>query len=261
MKGIATLGALVELQKAHWLGACHRFAGTSVGAILAALLATDTNLEQVFRDHILNFKYCPSYDLGSLDKHFGLDTGVGLEKWIDALLGEPTTFAEIQAKYNNTLLICASNLNTRQPVIFGPDTHPDMDVALALRLSCSIPLYFTAKTYDKELYVDGAVTENFPIAAASAQGTYTVLGIRLKSTAKPQSFKWTLESFLGALVECSVMDPAATQPPHTLVLDVDAGPGTSPINFRMSPEAMKRMYDTGKTQARAFIHLVSKKNV
>lgn len=260
MKGIASLGALVELQRAGWLQGARTFAGTSVGAVLAMLLAVKADLGAVYTDDVLGFEYASAYDLAGLDKTFGLDTGQGLETWIDRLLGgRRLTFADVRALYGATLLVCASNLNTRDAVVFGPDTHPDMDVALALRMSCSIPLYFAATTFEGHLYVDGAVTDNFPVGPAG-QGGKRVLGLRLKSRPKPAGTQWSLDSFLGAMVECAVTTPV---PPcvDAVILDLDAGSSTQPVNFRMSRGHMQHIYDTGRAQARDFMTSYRKKSV
>lgn len=260
MKGIATLGALVELREAGWLGRVRTFSGTSVGAVLAALLAIDADLEATFAKHVLDFEYTSSYDLAGLDKTFGLDTGEGLAAWIDRVLGgRQLTFRDVRTLYGATLLVCASNLNTRDAVTFGPDSHPDMDVALALRMSCSIPLYFAAVTHRGELYVDGAITDNMPICQAGAGGK-RVLGIRLKSRPRPTGATWTLDGFLGAIVECAVHSPVPACV-DAVILDVDAGSGSQPVNFKMPRRHMQRIYDAGRVQARDFMVTFRKKSV
>ena len=260
MKGIATLGALTEFQKAGWLHGVRRFAGTSVGAVLATMLALDADMNAMFENHVLNFTYDSSYDIAGLDKTFGLDTGEGLQKWIDGLLGEAKTitFQEVFQHHGSTLLICASNLNTKKAVIFGPETHPQMRVAEALRMSCGIPLYFAATTYKGELYVDGALTNNFPVEAASANGHHRVLGIRLLGKPKASNTHWTLERFIGALVECAVIRPLP-EDVEAVILDLDAGSGTQPMNFRLPPEKTRQVFLAGKTQATTFIQTYTKK--
>jgi predicted acylesterase/phospholipase RssA len=261
MKGIATIGALLELQEAGWLQGVTRFAGTSVGAVLATMLAIDANLSTVFQKHVLDFTYETSYDISGLDKTFGLDTGEGLEKWIHALLGDASkiTFTDVLETYGSTLLICASNLNTKKAMVFGPETHPDMLVAQALRMSCSIPLYFAATTYKGELYVDGALTDNFPIGPASGNGHHRVLGIRLANKPKPPDTKWTLESFIERLADSATTRPIPKEV-DAVILEIDPGPGTQPMNFRMSPDRARRVLHSGKTQAKAFIYAHLKKD-
>lgn len=257
MRGVAMLGALAELQRAGWLHGVRRFAGTSVGAVLATVLAIDADVERVFQRHVQNFRYAASIDVGSLDKTFGLDTGDGLRAWIDVVLREPITFAEVKVKHGSTLLVCASNLNTRRSVVFGPDTHPDMDVARALRMSCSVPLYFAATTYENELYVDGAITDNFPVDVAAREGG-RVLGVRIRAQATQPGASWTLERFMGAIVESVTVREVCQK--DAVVLELEVGPNTQPLNFRMPPQEIRAMYELGKTQGAQFIVSYAKKH-
>lgn len=259
MRGIAMLGALAELQQAGWLTGIRRFAGTSVGAVLAAVLATHKNLDFIFERHVKTFKYPAAFDLSALDKSFGLDTGDGLRAWIDTVLREPITFQEVQEKYGSTLLVCATNLNTRASVVFGPETHPTMDVATALRMSCSVPLYFAAKTYEKELYVDGALTDNFPVEIAAGPDNCRVLGVRVKTTAKPAGTPWTLDTYLGALVE-SVITQRVPGCIDTAILDLELGSNTQPLNFKMSSPDISALYTEGRAQGKQFLVSYSKKH-
>lgn len=261
MRGVAMVGALAELQKAGWLRGIRRFAGTSVGAVLAALAAIDADFEEVFQRHVLDFKFASSVDLGGLQQEFGLDTGEGLKQWIDLVLKEPLSFEELREKHGSTLLVCATNLNKRSSVIFGPDTHPTMDVAEALRLSCSVPLYFAAKRYkDGCLYVDGAITNNFPVEAAARQcGTSRVLGIRVRAMEKPPGSPWNLDGFLGALVE-SAMATEVSQCVDAAILDLELGTSTQPLNFKMPSKELQRLFEEGKRQGKRFVVSYTKKH-
>ena len=262
MKGIATIGALVEFKEAGWLRGVTCFAGTSVGAALATMLAINADLQKVYTDHVLNFTYDSTYDLTGLDKTFGIDTGEGLQEWINRLLGEQhvnMTFRDVLETYGSMLLICATNLNTKQPVTFGPETHPHMKVAQALRMSCSIPLYFAATSYEGELYVDGAITDNFPLGpAAEGGGCRRLLGIRITGQPKPPHTPWTLDTFVSGLVDCAVRRPFP-QDVEAVVIDIDAGTGTQPMDFRMPPAHVRHTFQSGQQQAREFMYMRAKK--
>ena len=258
MRGVAMLGALVELQRAGWFVGVERFAGTSVGAVLAALLAIRMDdLENIFKRHVVGYTYNARIDLGSLDRSFGLDTGEGLQQWIDVILREPLTFQDVKTQYGSTLLVCATNLNTKRAVVFGPETHPDMDVGTALRMSCSVPLYFAAKTWRGELYVDGALSDNFPVEAAAGNGC-RVLGVRCKTCPKEADAAWTLDSFLGALVEVAT----TRETPNgvdAVVLELEVGSGTQPLNFKMGSKELMVLYESGRTQGKGFVTSYTKK--
>ena len=265
MKGVAMMGALAEFQDAGWLDGVDTFAGTSIGAVLATMLATGKTLDRVFDAHVHAFKYKPSFDIGGLDKVFGLDTGDGLRTWIDAVMDRPLTFQQVRDLHGATLLVCATNMNALTPVYFGPDTHPDLDVGAALRMSCGIPLYFAATTYKHELYVDGALTDNFPITAAARAGAQSVLGVRITPTRKPPKTTWSLEGFVGAILECAtaptVLSSSSSSSPKALIAGVDAGATTQPMNFKMAPQATRALFLSGREQGQAFIALQAKKRM
>jgi len=67
------------------------------------------------------------------------------------------------------LYITGTDVSNRVPRIFSFETTPDMEVALAVRISMSIPLYFETIEYqypgtnEPQLYVDGGIMWNYPV--------------------------------------------------------------------------------------------------
>ena len=85
--------------------------------------------------------------------------------------GGAVTFAEHKAVFGVDLVVLGSNLTTGKTVAFGPTTTPDFDVALAVRVSMSLPFIFKpvrVSGVNKDvdgLYVDGGVWNNTPADA------------------------------------------------------------------------------------------------
>jgi NTE family protein len=67
------------------------------------------------------------------------------------------------------LYVTGTDISNRRSRIFSLQTTPDLEVALAVRMSMSIPLFFEAVPYrypgteDEQLYVDGGIMWNYPI--------------------------------------------------------------------------------------------------
>lgn len=67
------------------------------------------------------------------------------------------------------LYITGTDLTNRLPRLFSLETTPDMEVALAVRISMSIPLFFEAVQYqypgtdEEQCYVDGGLMWNYPV--------------------------------------------------------------------------------------------------
>lgn len=143
--------------------------GTSVGAIIAALLAVgyttselleilqDMDFDKLIRD--TNMPYV------NLIKEYGMYRASSLEKEIERLIAAKThvhncTFS--QTKIN--LSIVTTNLNMQCPRIFSRDTDPDMIISKAVRMSISYPVLITPVLYHGELYGDGGEVMNFPFS-------------------------------------------------------------------------------------------------
>lgn len=260
MKGVASLGAVVALKKAGALRHVTTVVGTSAGALVAAALATDRASSRLV-DDLAASQYRADLDLGRLLGTFGLDSGKQLESWIEVLLGggDPT-FGDVWERHGVRLVVCATNVTRRRPEYFSVDTTPGMRVALALRMSCAIPLYFSAVTHEGCVYVDGAVSDNFPVAwAASRAGSGGVLGIAFEPRASdPRN---SFEDFVGALLECSTRRNYDALPVggkggggarRTAVIMLDTG-ARSAFELTMSAKDMKKLYLAGARQTRAWV--------
>lgn len=104
-------------------------------------------------------------------------------QWLRAIIAErfdvvkdPYTFADFANAESHKdhqpfldLYITGTDVTNRTPRLFSLETTPDMEVALAVRISMSIPLYFEAIQYQypgtdgPQFYVDGGIMWNYPV--------------------------------------------------------------------------------------------------
>lgn len=242
MRGYVMLGALKKLEMENQLEKVHTFVGTSIGAIVGAALAVNRSVDASY-EIMATFKYSPSFDFGGLTHHYGLDTGKSLETLIASVLGSKYTFEDIRRIHGNRLIVCATNVSARRPEYFGPDTHPNMDVALALRMSCAVPLYFTGVKYNDNVFVDGCISDNFPCHYATRlPSTHHMLGITFK--ANPSEIT-SFDAFLGSLFECNQRHMNYPQA-HSL-LELSAMVST--IDFSMPLSKRNELFGDGFCQA------------
>ncbi len=121
-------------------------------------------------------------------KEFGIYKGDAFEKWLKKMVEHKTgnpllSFAELHELHlkNNLykdLYCTGTNLSRQQLEIFSHTTTPAMPIALAVRISGGIPLYFEPIALDDQLqkikktdtasfvnyYVDGGMLCNYPIS-------------------------------------------------------------------------------------------------
>jgi len=190
VKGIGLVGAVSEIEKAGY--EFENLAGTSAGAIVAALLAvgySSAELKKVLEQlNYNNFK-----DEGLLDKlgffgksmsigfEYGIYEGEFFENWLEGLLVAKgkTTFGDIptdhkEEKYKYKFQAIAADINDRRLIILPNDLKlfgikPDeFSISRAVRMSMSIPFFFEpVELRDtggrKHFIVDGGLLSNYPI--------------------------------------------------------------------------------------------------
>ena len=168
IKGIAHLGVLKAMNEYNILNNIDEIVGISVGAFIAVALVSGMNVADMI-DLLMLFDISkivnPQFE--HLEK-YGLDDGRNIIIFMKKILstvniGPDITFKQLYNLTKKKLIIVATCLNTQSTESFAYDTHPDMSVLLAMRMSISIPIYFTPVTYNNKLYVDGACTDSFPI--------------------------------------------------------------------------------------------------
>ncbi|HML37938.1 MAG TPA: patatin-like phospholipase family protein [Bacillota bacterium] len=201
VRGISFVGAVSCLEDRGY--EFHRLAGTSAGAVMAALLAVGytgkelSMLEDKNFSRLLDKTALQSVPLlgipMSLLAEKGLYRGDQIEEWMGELLAAKgkTKFRDVILEGKSRLKIIASDITQRKIVIL-PDDLPqygldpmDFEIARAVRMSTAIPLFYkpVILKYKKcESYiVDGGILSNFPVWIFDSEGIprWPTFGFRL----------------------------------------------------------------------------------
>jgi NTE family protein len=175
--GNAYIGAIEQLETQGIMKNVKNYAGSSVGALFATLMACGATVK-FLQDEFNTIDFASlkdsswgiSRDLWRLYTKYGYYKGDKLlklcEKYVRELTGSAQcTFLELYQKQGTYLIITGTNLNTQSTVFFSYKTYPDMPIVFALRLSCSYPYFFKAVEFEGDVYVDGGLLMNLPIRA------------------------------------------------------------------------------------------------
>lgn len=176
-RGLAYQSAIKKAQKNFGLDLkkVKGYAGTSVGAISALMIALEHDMDKLGED-ITN---CPGeafkdYSLSSIWRfltHFGFCKGKVLEDWLKDFIKQKTqledpTFAELYAKTGVVIKCYATNLSTGNLQELSVEETPNAKVAKSIKTSCAIPVVFEPTvTTDGDYLVDGGLLKNYPIDA------------------------------------------------------------------------------------------------
>lgn len=194
VRGIAYVGAIQALEEENKLTEIRNIAGTSVGAITATFLCIGYTSEEL-REELSSVKLQQFNDgrgifIGGIHRtttRYGWYRGEKLTNWINKLIEKKTnisdlTFAQLKAMsdtnhlYKN-LFVAATNLTQQRTQILSFSNFPEMRIADAVRISASIPLYYSAifvdadgniydappKNVTVDVLADGGFLANYPI--------------------------------------------------------------------------------------------------
>lgn len=195
IRGIAYAGAFSILEEKNILQQIEKIAGTSAGAIAGVLVSVGYNAKEI--DSIMRSLPIEEFNDGKggiigkyrrARKNFGLYKGKKFELWVQQLVAIKTgdanlSFARLhqlhlQNKLFKDFYCTGTNLSKQQLEVFSFENTPDMPIALAVRISGGIPLYFEPVIVDdrhqkieksdtisfKNYYVDGGMIANYPIS-------------------------------------------------------------------------------------------------
>ncbi len=195
VKGIAYAGAFLALEQKGILPEIEKVGGSSAGAIAGLMVCIGFNASEI--DSLISKLALQQFNDGRggifgkyrrLRKKFGIYRGDKFEKWLYQLVAFKTgnanlTFADLhrmrlENKQYKDLYCTGTNLTKQQLDVFSYETTPDMSIALAVRISGSIPFYFepvlltddkrkierSDTTRARNYYVDGGMLCNYPIS-------------------------------------------------------------------------------------------------
>jgi NTE family protein len=189
VKGIGLAGAYAALEQAGYVP--RNVAGTSAGAIAAALIAAGYSAGDI-SSIIMGLDLRQFEDKGWEDRIGGaglsllLDSGIyegsRFRDWMrDVLAAKGVhTFADLQTGADDPglgsrLQVIVSDLSARRLLVLPRDAATlgldplELEVATAVRMSMSIPLFFkpvrvlNESTNHEHVLVDGALLSNFPV--------------------------------------------------------------------------------------------------
>jgi NTE family protein len=185
-KGIMTLGALQYLYDNFLLKNIKNYLGTSAGSMICYLLAIGyTPIEIIV--------YICKNQLMEKMQHFNIVAMINgsgavsfnnihehLEKMTIEKIGYLPTIKELKDNFDKTFICTTYNITEDKTEYISAETYPNLPCLIALRMSSNLPLIFENYKYGNSLYIDGGISDNFPIDIGDKMGE-KVLGILLSS--------------------------------------------------------------------------------
>jgi NTE family protein len=181
--GIAYAGAIKVMEDKGLLAGIEKVAGTSAGAITAALVSLNYSAADIYTK-VKETKFSSFMDHKNplrIVTKYGLYEGEALLNWVQGLvtdkgLAANATFADFKNRGCRDLHVFATDLNSQGLKEFSFAQTPNVVVAEAVRASMSIPLFFEGWQFsnnnpNNHIYVDGGMIYNYPLTIFDSNGT------------------------------------------------------------------------------------------
>lgn len=265
VRGISLLGSIHKLIETELidLAKLKAIAGTSVGALVGCLIVLGFTIDEIwnFIKSITMSKLVKPDFLLFMNK-CGVDSGSIIHNLIEEILLKKTnvpniTFIKLFNLTNISFTVVGSCLTTKIATYFNHINTPDFIVSKAIRISISIPGFFTPvieQVSDQELkYVDGGVIDNFPIKIFDTDIVNTI-GILICNEYEtnykyPEQYPLAIMNLFMYNYYKETYDKYID---NTILIN-DCIENSSFFNFNVDDKLKKELYDNGIKATERFI--------
>ncbi len=258
-------------------------AGTSGGAIIAAAMAAGYTPEEI-KKFIFELNFTDFLDGGkwwtsrvwNLWKSYGMYKGDFMYEFMKDLLAQKGihTFSDLaidnpagrnNPKYRWKLKVIASDITSGKILTLPDDARlyhmdpDDLEVALAIRMSMSLPFYFRPVQVNSNYIVDGGLLSNFPIWIFDSDilPACPTLGLLLQEDSNAHPFEIdSMGSFIRAIIKTMLVahDRRFVRPGDYFHRTVAIPTGNvNTTDFDLSLQQKEVLYHAGKVSTNNFL--------
>jgi NTE family protein len=169
-RGTAHIGVLRELEKNHI--PINLIAGTSVGSLIGGGFAAGLTVDEL-ETLALKIRWST---LGRLSvSRLGFNSNARTEEYVRAVF--PVHEFD---KLRIPIGVVATDLQEGKLVVFT-----EGDLALAIRASCAVPIFYTPVLVNGRMMVDGGIVGHLPASTARLMGADVVIAVDVNSQGTP----------------------------------------------------------------------------
>lgn len=174
LKIFSIIGALKKLEEEQKLSKLKNFVGCSAGSLVCLFISLNYDIsetELILKNFYTNTKINNNIKFNNVINFFdklGLLNNDFIDVLIDNILikknKDPNiNFIDFSKTTGKNIIINSSNLTTKKEEFFNVNTHPEMTIKKAIKISMCYPFIFKPISYNNCLYIDGGLYNNFPI--------------------------------------------------------------------------------------------------
>ena len=224
VKGFLMLGSLLFLEKTRLFKEIKKIVGISIGAVIGLFYIIGCNMTEILEISLMTHlnEVITSIDVINIMKTNGLVShDIFRKRMRDKIIqkyGFVPTLQQLHFMTGYEFEIVVTNLDKDETEYFSHLTEPDLCCVEAVLMSMSLPLFFQTYVYKNNIYLDGAITEPFPIHKYKDDN---VFGIMMNGS--PSDPKESFFNYLSRVIHTftSTKEKMITIPQNAKVLKLE----------------------------------------
>ena len=168
--GLILLGGIQYLYDKQLVQNIKTFIGTSIGGVISYLLIIGYTPVEIMvyicthSDLIDNMRKINLLNITKGDAVIPFSyISTEIEKMTIEKIGGMLTMAELRARFGKSLVCTTYNITTATVEYISAETFPHITCMTALRMTANLPFVFDNFKHGDSFYIDGALSNNFPI--------------------------------------------------------------------------------------------------
>lgn len=251
IRGVMYVGALYMLRKLNLVGEIKGYAGSSFGALVAVLLSIGYTIDELYVI-LSKFDYSKLTDIKimSMFSTLGLDSGIRIKQFLIKLIKKKNlpsriTFDALYAENGINLIVVTTCISTRSTCYMTHKNYGNVRIIDALCASMCIPWLYCPVSINGQLYVDGGLTDNFPVLVFD--DIENTLALEIRSPDNLEFVTYDPFSYTSALLDTIFKNNRETRCRGysgkiiTLITSIDVG------EFLLSKQQKLHLIKTGMT--------------
>ena len=253
VKGISHVGALKVLEERGLidLKQLKSIAGTSAGSLLGMLIVLGFSLDDIWQ-FLYELDITKLMDPNPLLflQRCGVESGQILHNFFEKILTQSTNIKHINFRqlYELTGIhytVVGSCLTTKEAVYYDYLNTPNFKVSMAVRISISMPGFFTPVSIGDRKYIDGAILDDYPMGLFADRLDETV-GIMITNEFNTE-YQYPEEYFRAVLnlFMYKHFYKAAEKWSSNTIFVAKSAPGVNLFSFDIDQVTKKQLYQNG----------------
>lgn len=251
VKGLSYFGALQAFQELDMLHKFEEFSCNSIATLVIGMYLIGYSVSELWK-FSTNFNFGKVKNINILDfvSKFGLDDGSKVEYMIKRLIqgkghNEDISLRDVFLITNKLFVVSTVCVNSKSVKYVSHETDPDLPLWKAIRMSSSIPWFYTPVKYNSMLYVDGGCIDNYPCYPYRHR-LDEVVGLQFKKDRQNIEDINDLETYMLRVIMClnSGLNYTLSHcyEQCTIKINLDA---VSIIDYNVSDDQKSKMFNAG----------------